>query len=72
MKKPQLLLAIIFIVSLVSFSTIVQAQTAGPSDATTAPPATAAAVAKVYCSGSTITLTGPQDATLIPVADYAT
>src|ERR1700761_2237855 len=72
MKKSQLLLTIIFMLTLVSFSTIVRAQTPGPSETTT-PPATATdpGLSKVYCAGSTIKLTGPQDATQTPVADYA-
>lgn len=71
MKKPQHLLIALFTLALVSFTSMLYAQAPGPSDATTAPPATAAAVSKVYCAGSTITLTGPQDATATPVADYA-
>jgi len=70
MKKPQRLLIAIFTLAFVSFTSLVYGQAAGPSDVTTSPPGTAAAVAKVYCAGSVITLTGPQDATLTPVADY--
>jgi hypothetical protein len=38
-----------------------QSVTPGPSDATTAPPASASAVAQVLCYGSTISLKGPAD-----------
>jgi hypothetical protein len=62
MKKSQLLLTIIFMLTLVSFSTIVRAQVpAGPSDATKAAPTSITDVSKIYCAGSTISLTGPLD-----------
>jgi archaellin len=44
--------------------------TAGPSDVTTAPPATTAGADKILCSGSTITLTGPQDAGGVDYTKY--
>jgi hypothetical protein len=46
------------------------AQTAGPSDATTAPPTAAADVAKVLCSGSVISMSAPQDAGGVDFAKY--
>jgi hypothetical protein len=46
------------------------AQTAGPSDATTAPPTAAADVAKVFCAGSTISMSGPQDVGGVDFAKY--
>ena len=62
--KPQFTLlktAIVILLSAVSY--VASAQTAtpfsGPTDATTAPPATAAAVGQVLCSGSQILLKGP-------------
>jgi hypothetical protein len=61
MKKRSLTLSTILILLLSMVTFIASAQTAGPSDATTAPPATAGAVAKVLCYGSTISLSGPQD-----------
>jgi hypothetical protein len=62
MKKRSLTLSTILILLLSMVTFIASAQvTTGPSDATTAPPATASAVAKVLCYGSTISLTGPQD-----------
>ncbi|MGF7078659.1 hypothetical protein [Mucilaginibacter sp. UYCu711] len=62
MKKRSLTLSAILILLLSMVTFIASAQvTAGPSDATTAPPATASAVAKVVCYGSTISLSGPQD-----------
>lgn len=62
MKKRSLTLSTILVLLLSMVTFIASAQvTTGPSDATTAPPATANAVAKVLCYGSTISLTGPQD-----------
>jgi hypothetical protein len=62
MKKRSLTLSTILILLLSMVTFIASAQvTTGPSDATTAPPATAGDVAKVLCYGSTISLTGPQD-----------
>jgi hypothetical protein len=46
------------------------AQTAGPSDATTPPPTSATDVAKVLCSGSVISLSGPQDAGGVDYTKY--
>lgn len=61
MKKPyKLFLNSLLICLLVVLTNMAHAQTpAGPSDNTTAPPTSSASVAKVYCAGSTITLTGP-------------
>jgi hypothetical protein len=71
MKKFSILLSSILILTLALVSNTALAQTPGPSDATTAPPATASAVAKVYCAGSAITLTGPQDpSTSAPFTKY--
>lgn len=61
MKKRSLTLSTILILMLSMVTFIASAQTAGPSDATSPPPATAGAVAKVVCYGSTISLSGPQD-----------
>jgi len=69
MKKSPRLLLPLFTLALILLAGSLYAQTPGPSDPT--PSATAAGAAKVYCAGSVITLTGPQDATATPVADYA-
>ncbi len=62
MKKISLTFSITLVLLLSMVTFVASAQvTTGPSDATTAPPTTASAVAKVLCSGSTISLTAPQD-----------
>jgi hypothetical protein len=62
MKKSSLTRSTILILMLSMVTFIASAQvTTGPSDATTPPPATAAAVAKVLCYGSPISMSGPQD-----------
>ena len=67
MKKHITLLKFAIVILLSSVSLIASAQTAtpftGPTDATTAPPATAGAVGQILCYGSQITLKGPVDAT---------
>ncbi|MFD2144993.1 hypothetical protein [Mucilaginibacter antarcticus] len=65
MKKRFLALNLFLTALMVTIVTVASAQvTPGPSDATTAPPATAAAVAKVLCAGSTISMSAPQDGTV--------
>jgi hypothetical protein len=61
MKKRSLTLSTILILMLSMVSFIASAQTPGPSNAALPPPAAASDVAKVLCSGSTISLSGPQD-----------
>ncbi|MES2376978.1 MAG: hypothetical protein V4553_10390 [Bacteroidota bacterium] len=61
MKKRSLTIPLILVLLLSMVTFVASAQIAGPSDATTPPPATAGAVAKVLCYGSTISLSGPQD-----------
>jgi hypothetical protein len=69
MKK--LFLNLTLIVFLAMSSSIALAQvTVGPSDATTPPPAAASDVAKVLCAGSTISMSGPQDAGGVDFAKY--
>ncbi|TSD67753.1 hypothetical protein FFF34_010305 [Inquilinus sp. KBS0705] len=67
MKRHITLLKTSVVILLTAFTFVAKAQTAapfnGPSDATTAPPTTAASVGQVLCSGSQITLKGPVDAT---------
>ncbi|WP_345949759.1 hypothetical protein ABDD95_23205 [Mucilaginibacter sp. PAMB04274] len=65
MKNKSTLIKTVIIVlfSALSFSAAAQTPFSGPSDATTAPPTTATAVAQVLCSGSQILLKGPADAT---------
>ena len=65
MKKRFQALTPFFIALMLMVSTAASAQVAsGPSDATTAPPATAAAVAKVLCAGTDISMSAPQDGTV--------
>jgi len=62
MKKIYNLLSTILVVSCILLANTASAQVpAGPSDATTPPPANATAVGKVLCAGSTISISGPQD-----------
>jgi hypothetical protein len=62
MKKLSLIIAPTLILFMLLTTQAVLAQvTTGPSDATSPPPTAAADVAKVLCSGSTITMSGPQD-----------
>jgi hypothetical protein len=57
--------------TLVSLTNTAHAQaTTGPSDISTPPPANASDVAKVYCNGQPITLTGPQDAGGVDFTGY--
>ncbi|MBC7399286.1 MAG: hypothetical protein H7289_05020 [Mucilaginibacter sp.] len=71
MKKRSLTLTTILVLMLSMVTFIASAQvTTGPSDATTPPPATAAAVAKVLCYGSPISLSGPQDVGAVDFAKY--
>jgi hypothetical protein len=67
MKKRSTLIKSVITVILSVFSIVAFAQApapfAGPSDAVTAPPATAAAVAQVLCNASSITLKGDPDPT---------
>lgn len=68
MKKLSLTLAPILILFLLLTTNVALAQfTTGPSDATSPPPTAAADVAKILCYGSTISISGPQEAG----ADYA-
>src|SRR6187402_975073 len=69
--KIHTLLSTIILLALVLTVGITKAQTApaaGPSDATSAPPATAASVGKVLCYGQNISITGPTET---PTTDYA-
>jgi hypothetical protein len=62
MKKLHLIFTTALMLFFVITASTASAQVAsGPSDITTAPPASAADAAKILCAGSTITLTGPQD-----------
>ncbi len=70
MKKRFLTLTPILALLMVLCSYVASAQTAGPSDATTPPPTAAADVAKVLCNGSTISMSGPQDAGGVDFAKY--
>lgn len=71
MKKSYLLLTSIMLFVLIMITGIASAQVAsGPSDATSAPPTTAVDVAKIICTGATISLTGPQDAGNVDFAKY--
>jgi hypothetical protein len=54
------LIALMLMVTNVAFAQV----TAGPSDATTAPPAAATDVAKVLCAGTNISMSAPQDGTV--------
>ena len=67
--KIHTLLSTIILLALVLTVGIAKAQTpTGPSDATTAPPATAGAVGKILCYGQGISITGPTET---PTTDYA-
>jgi hypothetical protein len=71
MKNIYLLLSAFLILTLASLTNGAYAQvSAGPSDATTAPPANATDVGKVYCAGSTISIVGPQDVGNVDFAVY--
>ena len=61
MKNYYLTLIAFLTLSLAVLSNKSFAQTAGPSDGTSAPPTNATDVGKVLCAGSTISITGPQD-----------
>ena len=73
MKKLFILPIVLFALTLVSLTHTASAQvtqastpTAGPTDATTAPPANASDVGKIFCTvagGEPLSITGPQDAT---------
>jgi hypothetical protein len=70
MKSRYTLSSILFLI-LVSLTNILCAQvTAGPSDATTAPPASAASVGKILCYGQNVSLSGPEDANGVDFAVY--
>jgi hypothetical protein len=71
MKKRFLILTPVLSLLMLMVSTLASAQvTAGPSDATTAPPTSAADVAKVLCAGTNISMSAPQDAGGVDFAKY--
>lgn len=71
MKKLHLILtSMLMFLFVISANTASAQVTTGPSDITTLPPTTTAGAAKIVCSGSTITLTGPQDVGGVDFAKY--
>jgi beta-galactosidase len=69
MKKRFLTLTLILFLAMTASVTFAQVTT-GPSDATTPPPTAASDVAKVLCAGSTISMSGPQDAGGVDFTKY--
>lgn len=69
MKKNKLLIPIMLLAMFLT-ATITKAQVAGPSDATTPPPANASDVAKVLCYGQGISLSGPKETATTDYAKY--
>jgi hypothetical protein len=67
MNQKSTLIKLFFVIVLSTFSLVAAAQTpapfTGPTDANTAPPTTASAVAQVLCNASAITLKGDADPT---------
>lgn len=71
MKRKHTLFATLLLAVLICISTLTKAQvTAGPSDAVTAPPASAAAVGKILCAGQNISITGPTETANTDYAVY--
>ncbi len=69
--KYRYTLSSVLLLILVSVTNILFAQvTAGPSDATTAPPTSASSVGKILCYGQNISLSGPVDANGVAFAVY--
>ena len=68
MKTTHTLFSNLLLAILICISTLVKAQTPGPSDATTPPPTNASDVDKVLCYGQGISLSGPKET---PTTDYA-
>lgn len=70
MKKHYLLLPILMLLFIIT-STVAFAQApSGPSDITTPPPTAVTDVAKIFCYGSTISMSGPQDVGGVDFAKY--
>ncbi len=69
MKRNKLLIPIMLLAMFLT-ATIAKAQVAGPSDATTSPPASASDVAKVLCYGQGISLSGPKETATTDYAKY--
>src|ERR1700761_673818 len=71
MKKFYSTFILIFalLLTTVTYSSFAQVTT-GPSDVTTPPPATTADAGKILCSGSQISISGPQDASGVDYTKY--
>jgi hypothetical protein len=69
--KARFIVSSILLLIFVSLTNILYAQvTAGPSDATTAPPTSASSVGSVLCYGQNISISGPVDASNAAFAVY--
>ena len=70
MKTTHTLFSSLLLAVLICMSTLVKAQTPGPSDATATPPTNASDVAKVLCYGQGISLSAPKETATTDYAIY--